>query len=80
MATQDLAKSSKGQTLPELLKMDAVKKRIKDVTGKTPAAVTSAALSVFNANDLLKQCDPNSIVTAIVQAAVCNLQINPSYP
>ena len=78
MATQELAKTSKGQTLPELLKMGAVKKRIKDVTGKNPAAVTSAALSVFNANDLLKQCEPNSILTAAVMAASLNLQINPS--
>ena len=79
MATQALARTAKGQTLPELLKMEAVKKRFSEVTGKNSAAFISALMSVFNGNDLLKQCEPNSILTAGVQAASCNLQINPSF-
>lgn len=79
MATQALARTAKGQTLPELLKMEAVQKRFSEVTGKNPAAFTSALMTVFNGSDLLKQCEPNSILTAAVQAASCNLQITPSF-
>ena len=79
MASQALARTTKGQTLPDLLKMEAVQKRFSEVTGKNPAAFTSALMAVFNGNDLLKQCEPNSILTAAVQAASCNLQINPSF-
>ena len=78
MATQELAKTTKGYTLPDLLKMDTVQKRFSEVTGKNPAAFTSALMTVFNGNDLLKQCEPNSILTAAVMAASLNLQINPS--
>lgn len=78
MATTALAKTAKGQTLPDLLKMEAVQKRFSEVTGKNPAAFTSALMTVFNGNDLLKQCEPNSILTAAVLAASMNLQINPA--
>ena len=67
MATQALAKTTKGYT------------RFKKVTGKNPEAFTSALLTVFNGSDLLKQCEPNSILTAAVQAASCNLHITPSF-
>ena len=66
MATTALARTAKGQTLPELLKMEAVQKRFSEVTGKNPAAFTSALMTVFNGSDLLKQCEPNSILTAAV--------------
>ena len=73
-----MAVTSKGHSLPELLKMENVKKRFMEVTGKNPSAFTSALLSVFNSNELLKKCEPNSILTAAVMAASLDLQINPS--
>ena len=79
MATQELAKTAKGLTLPELLKVEAVQKRVVEVTGKNPAAFTSALMTVFNGNDLLKKCEPNSILTAAVLIASLNLQVNPSF-
>ena len=59
--------------------MDAVKKRISEVTGKNSAALTSAIMTAVNNNDLLKKCEPNSILTAAVLVASLNLQINPSF-
>ena len=74
----NLAVTSKGFSLPDLLKMENVKKRFAEVTGKNPAAFTSALLNVFNGNELLKRCEPNSILSAAVMAASLDLQINPS--
>ena len=79
MATTALAKTSGGKTINELLKTDAVQKRFIEVTGKNPAAFTSAVLNIVNGNKLLKDCEPNSILTAAVMAASLNLQINPSF-
>lgn len=79
MANQSLARTVKGQTLPELLKTEVVQKRFSEVTGKNPAAFTSALMTVFNSNDLLRSCEPNSILTAAVLAASLNLQINPAF-
>jgi len=75
----ELARTAKGLTLPELLKTEAVQRRVSEVTGKNPAAFTSALMTAFNSNDLLKECEPNSILTAAVVAATLNLQINPSF-
>ena len=79
MATQELAKTSKGKTIADLLKSEAVKKKVKEVTGKNSVAFASAVLSVVNDNELLKKCDPNSILTAAVLIASLNLQVNPSF-
>ena len=75
----ELARNNKGKTFPELLKMDAVKKRIAEVTAKNPAAVVAAAMAVFNNNKLLQECEPNSILTAIITAITSNLKIDPSF-
>jgi len=79
MATQELAKTTNGKTINDLLKMETVKKRFTEVTGKNPVAFTSAVLNVVNGNKLLKDCEPNSILTAAVMAASLNLQINPAF-
>ena len=79
MATQELAKTSKGKTIADLLKSENVKNRFVELTGRNSAAFTAAVLSVVNGNKLLKDCEPNSILTAAVMAASLNLQINPSF-
>lgn len=79
MATQELARTSKGKTIADLLKSENVKKRVTELTGKNAAAFTSALMTVVNGNDLLKQCEPNSILTAAVLIASLNLQVNPSF-
>ena len=79
MATTVMAKTTNGYTLPDLLKMETIQKRFTEVTGKNPAAFTSALMTVFNGNDLLKKCEPNSILTAAVCIASLNLQVNPSF-
>lgn len=75
----EMARTGRGMTLPELLKAEAVQKRITEVTRKNPAAFTSALMTVFNGNELLKKCEPNSILTAAVLIASLNLQVNPSF-
>ena len=69
MATQELAKTSKGKTIADLLKSETVKNRFVELTGRNSAAFTAAVLNVVNGNKLLKDCEPNSILTAAVMAA-----------
>jgi len=79
MATQELARTSKGKTIADLLKSENVKKRVTELTGKNAAAFASAVLNVVNNNELLMKCEPNSILTAAVLIASLNLQVNPSF-
>ena len=67
-----------GLTLTDLLKSEKVQKKFIDVTGKNPAAFTSALLAVVNGNEKLQECEPKSILSAAVCAASLNLQIDPS--
>lgn len=72
------AVTKNGLTLSDLLKSERVQKKFIDVTGKNPAAFTSALLSVVNGNEKLQECEPKSILGAAVCAAGLNLQIDPS--
>ena len=66
-------------SLSDLLKSEKVQKKFIDVTGKNPAAFTSAVMAVVNGNEQLQKCEPKSILSAAVCAAGLNLQIDPSH-
>ncbi len=74
-----LARTDNGRTVFDLLKSEVVKKRFAESTGKNLAAFTSAVTEIVNGNNLLKQCDPYSILSSVICAATLNLQINPSF-
>ena len=74
-----LAKTDSGKTIFDLMKSDTMKKRFTEMTGKNLAAFTSAVTEIVNGNELLKRCEPNSILSAVVLATTLNLQINPSF-
>jgi len=53
-----------------------IKKRFEEILGKRAAAFTSSVLSLYNANEQLREADPGSIVQAAVIAATMDLPIN----
>lgn len=64
--------------LPAMLQSEKIKKRFKEVKGKSAAAFMSALLAVWNGNDKLQECDERSIFGAAGLAATLNLSITPS--
>ena len=64
-------------TLPQLLKTDAYQQRFNEVLGKNSAAFTSSLLAVYKDSDKLKDCEPKSVITAAVTAAILKLPILP---
>ena len=73
-----LARTDNGSTVFDLMQSSVVKKHFAESTGKNLAAFTSAVTEIVNGNNLLKRCEPNSILSAVIFAATLNLQINPA--
>ena len=66
------------QNLPAMLGNVKIKNRFNEVLGKNAASFTSALLNIYNANAMLQNCDPRSILGAAGLAATLNLSITPS--
>lgn len=63
-------------TLSGMLANLNVKKRFEEILGARAAAFTSSIMSLYNANQALKDADPSSILQAAVIAATLDLPIN----
>lgn len=66
------------QNINNFMKSEAVQHRFKEVLGKKANGFISSLLTIVNNNSLLKEADPNSIMTAAMKAAVLDLPIEPS--
>ena len=66
------------KNFPALLNSENIKNRFNEILGKKSAGFTSALLNIYNANALLQDCDPRSILTAAGLAATLDLSLTPS--
>lgn len=66
------------KTLTGILADESIKKRFNEILGAKSAGFMSSILSLYNAKEELRKCDPNSIVSAAAIAATLDLPINPS--
>lgn len=64
--------------LKEMLANPEMKERFEQVLGKRAGAFVGSLLNTVYTNDNLKECDPNSIITAAMNAAVLDLQVDPA--
>lgn len=62
--------------LKGLLESINVKKRFEDILGANAPAFMSSILSLVNANEKLKACEPNTVLAAAAIAASLNLPVN----
>lgn len=70
--------TGKESRLANLLSKESVKKRFDDVLKGRSAAFTSTLLSLYNGKKELQACEPMSIVSAGMMAAVLDLPVNPN--
>lgn len=68
----------KKQNVNNFMKSEAVQHRFKEVLGKKANGFISSLLTIVSNNNLLKEADPNSIMTAAMKAAALDLPIEPS--
>lgn len=64
--------------LAVVVKQDNVQKRFADVLGKSAPAFISSVVSTVNNNPALQKCDPQSILSAAINAATLKLAVNPN--
>jgi len=69
---------TQGTRLNELLNRIDIRKRFEDILGKKAPAFISSILSLANANNSLKDCDPRSVISSAAIAATLDLPINPN--
>jgi len=71
-----LAPRTNYDRLKAMIKADDVKDRFQDILGERAPAFLTSVLSAVATNDNLKDCDPGSILTAALKAAVLDLPID----
>ena len=64
-------------TLQQLLNSQGIKRRFEELLDNAAPAFISSILTLFNSNPKLRECNPNSILTAAGIAAALKLPINP---
>ena len=64
-------------TLKQLLNSEGIKRRFEELLDNAAPAFISSILTLFNSNPKLRECNPNSILTAAGIAAALKLPINP---
>lgn len=74
----DTSLQSSSSSLPGLLSTENVRKRFNEILGERGPAFASSILSLYNSNQQLRDCDPQSIVAAAAVAATLDLPINQS--
>ena len=65
-------------TLQQLLNSQGIKRRFEELLDNSAPSFISSILTIFNSNPKLRECNPNSILTAAGIAAALKLPINPS--
>ena len=65
-------------TLQQLLNSTSIKRRFEELLDTSAPSFISSVLAIFNSNAKLRECSPNSILTAAGIAAALKLPINPS--
>lgn len=63
-------------TISQYVKQDAVSKRLNELLGKRASQFITSLVSSVNANKMLANCTPESILTAALTAASLDLPIN----
>ena len=64
-------------TLQQLLNSQGIKRRFEELLDNAAPSFISSILTIFNSNPKLRECNPNSILTAAGVAAALKLPINP---
>ena len=64
-------------TLKQLLNSEGIKRRFEELLDTSAPSFISSILTIFNSNPKLRECNPNSILTAAGIAAALKLPINP---
>lgn len=65
-------------TLQQLLSLPSIKRRFEELLDNAAPSFISSILTIFNSNPKLRECSPNSILSAAGIAAALKLPINPS--
>ena len=65
-------------TLQQMLNSAGIKRRFEELLDNAAPAFISSLLTIFNSNPKLRECSPNSILSAAGIAAALKLPINPS--
>lgn len=65
-------------TLQQLLNSEGIKRRFEELLDNAAPSFISSILTIFNSNPKLRECSPNSILSAAGIAAALKLPINPS--
>ena len=67
------------ETIRGLIDKPAIKKRFNDILQGRGEVFLSSVLSLANQDAQLARCEPMTIITAALQAAVLNLQLEPNF-
>lgn len=65
-------------TLQQMLNLPSIKRRFEELLDNAAPSFISSLLTIFNSNPKLRECSPNSILSAAGIAAALKLPINPS--
>ena len=65
-------------TLKQMLDSETIRRRFEELLDKSAPSFISSILTIFNSNSKLRECSPNSILSAAGIAAALKLPINPS--
>ena len=68
----------KQQSLTVWMNNETVKQKFTDLLGKNAPAFMSSAITIYNSNKQLQECDTRSILGALGLAATLNLSITPT--
>ena len=65
-------------SLQQMLNSDTIKRRFENLLDTSAPSFISSILTIYNSNSKLRECSPNSILSAAGMAAALKLPINPS--
>lgn len=66
-------------SLKSLLNQSNYKNRFVELLGNKAVPFMSAVINIYNSNDLLQKCSPNSIISAAALVATLDLSISPAF-
>lgn len=76
MSNQSLTTKNQKKGFAQLLDSPAVKQRIQEVLGERKTQFITSALSLYNSNTQLQNCEPSSIFNACLTATSLGMPIN----
>ena len=80
-AVQKLSNKAPANSIPTvrgLLSRDDYKRRFEEILGQRSASFIASITNATNTNPKLKECEPNSVISAAVVAATLDLPIDPN--